>query len=129
MRCGSSGISAVSGSTPAALWAVRVGGPGSAPTGSAAPDSAGRRWSPNTPAPAICVVLVITDDAPLPPDDPEVQPVHAAAEIATAAAAANAGRIPLISTGPTLTSGQLKPPASRRRTWSAKCSPGYYDSL
>src|SRR5271156_4832370 len=97
MRCGSSGTSAVSGSTPAALWAVRVAGPGSAPAGSCAHDSSGRRWLPNTPAPAIWVVLVITDadGAPLPPDDPEVQPLHTAAEIA---AAAGAGRVPLSST-------------------------------
>jgi hypothetical protein len=55
---------------------------------------------PSTPAPAIWVVLVIidADDAPLPSDDPVVQPVHTAAEIAAAAAAANAGRIPLSST-------------------------------
>jgi hypothetical protein len=55
---------------------------------------------PNTPAPAIWVVLVITDadDAWLPPDDPEPQPPHTAAEIAVAAAAANAGRTPLSST-------------------------------
>src|ERR1700733_2606404 len=111
MPCGSSGTSAVSGSPPAALCAVRVAGPGSAPAGSAAHDSSGRRWFPNTPAPAICVVLVIidADGAPLPPDDPEVQPPHTAAEIAAAAAAASAGRTPLTSTGPTLTSGQLKP--------------------
>jgi hypothetical protein len=90
----------VSGSTPAALWAVRVGGPASAPAGSGAHDSSGRRWLPSTPAPAIWVVLVITDadDAPLLSDDPEVQPVPTAAEIAAAAAAANAGRIPLSST-------------------------------
>src|SRR6201996_1320516 len=96
MRCGSSGTSAVSGSTPAALWAVRGAGPASAAAGSGAHDSSGRRWLPNTPAPAICVVLVITDadDAPFPPDDPEVQPLHATA----IAAAANAGRIPLSST-------------------------------
>ena len=131
MRCGSSGTSAVSVSTPAALWAVRVAGPESAEAGSGAQDSSGRRWLPNTPAPAICVVLVITDadGAPLPPDDPEVQPVHTATEIAVAAAAANAGRIPLSSTGPTLTSGQLKPTPPARDGSRQKCSPSYYDSL
>src|ERR1700761_8306904 len=100
MRCGSSDTSAVSGSTPAALWALRVGGPASGPAGSGAHDSSGRRWLPSTPAPAIWVVLVITDadGAPLLPDDPEVQPLHTAAEIAVAAAAASAGRIPLSST-------------------------------
>jgi hypothetical protein len=43
-------------------------------------------------------VITDADDAPLLSDDPEVQPVHTAAEIAAAAAAANAGRIPLSST-------------------------------
>jgi len=82
------------------LWAVRIAGPESAPAGSGAQDSSGRRWLPNTPAPAICVVLVITDadDAALPSDDPEVQPLHTAAEIAAAATAAHACRIPLSST-------------------------------
>src|ERR1700730_13871728 len=102
IRCGSSGTSTVSGSTPAALWAVRVAGPGSAPAGSGAHDSSGRRWLPSTPAPAICVVLVITDadGARLPTDDPEVQPLHTAAEIAAAAVAAKAGSLPLSRTGP-----------------------------
>ena len=55
---------------------------------------------PKTPAPAIWVVLVITDadGDPLRPGDPDVQPLHRAAEIAAAAAAASAGRIPLSST-------------------------------
>jgi len=41
---------------------VRVGGPGSGSAGCGAHDSSGRRWLPKTPAPAIWVVLVITDD-------------------------------------------------------------------
>ena len=111
MRCGSSGTSAVSGSTPAALWALRVGGPASGPAGSGAHDSSGRRWLPSTPAPAIWVVLVMTeaDGALFSPEDPEVQLVHEETEITAAAAAASAGRVRLSSTGPTLTSGQLKP--------------------
>ena len=78
MRCGSSGTSAVSGCTPAALWAVRVDGPASAPAGCGAHDSSGRRWLPKTPAPAIWVVLVMTDaDAdPLRPAGVGVQPPH-----------------------------------------------------
>src|SRR5574337_1494025 len=63
MRCGSAGTSALSGVTPAALRADRIGGPGSTRAGSGAQDSSGRRWLPNTPASAILVVLVITDPA------------------------------------------------------------------
>jgi hypothetical protein len=58
------------------------------------------------------VVLVITDGALLLPGGPDVQPPHSVDEIAAAAAAAAmAGRKPLNSTGPTVTSGQLTPTA------------------
>jgi len=65
------------------------------------------------------VVLVITedcDDLP-PPGESEVQPLLPAAQITAVAAAARAGRTPLIGTAPTLTSGQVKPsPASPGRS-------------
>src|SRR5437588_8565794 len=80
MRCGSSGTAAVSGCTPAALCAGRGDGPGSGAAGSAAHDSSGRRVLPNTPAPTIWVVLVITDAAlatPL-PEEFELQPLQTA---------------------------------------------------
>jgi hypothetical protein len=100
---------------PAALWALRVAGPGSGSAGCGAHDSSGRRWLPKTPAPAIWVVLVITDVADEPPFDPVVQPGHGADEIAIAAAAV-AARIRLNSTGPTLTFGHLKPSTTVCRT-------------
>jgi hypothetical protein len=84
---------------------------------------------PNTPAPAIWVVLVITDADPLRPGEPDVQPLHQATEIAAAAATAIAGRIPLSSTGPTLTSGQLTPTPVSGRRGPQNCSPAHYDSL
>jgi hypothetical protein len=77
------------------------------------------------------VVLVITDveGAPPPSDEFELQALQTAAQTTAAAAAAKAGRTPLSGTGPTLTSGQVKPtPASTRRA-AQKCSPSYYDSL
>ena len=52
MRCASAGTCTTSGLRPAALWAWRVGGPGSAAAASRAHDSSGRRSLPNTPAPA-----------------------------------------------------------------------------
>ena len=59
-------------------------------------DSSGRRWLPSTPAPAIWVVLVITDvdGAPPPLGDPEVQPLHAALTITAVIALLSAGPIP-----------------------------------
>jgi len=54
-------------------------------------------------------VLVMTDADPLRPAGPDVQPPHTAAAVAAAAVAASARRAPLRSTGPTLTSGQVKP--------------------
>jgi hypothetical protein len=97
------------------LWAVR--GPGSAGAGCGAHDSSGRRWLPRTPAPAIWVVLVITDgEGAPPPGDPVVQAVHSRAESTVAAAAHTA----LNSTGPTVT------PSS---SGSAAASATQYDSL
>jgi hypothetical protein len=58
---------------------------------------------------------VITDADPLRPGGPDVQALQLAAEIAAAAAAASAGRKPLSSTRPTLTSGQLTPAAANGR--------------
>src|ERR1700712_4941802 len=54
MRCGSP-RSTVS---PAAWWTVRSSVSGSDAAGPGAHDSSGLRWLPNTPAPAILVVLV-----------------------------------------------------------------------
>jgi hypothetical protein len=71
---------------------------------------------PKTPAPAIWVVLVITDDADEPPPgDSVVHALHSAAEIAVAAAANMTGRTPLNSTGPTVTSDSLSSAACARR--------------
>ena len=61
MRCGSAGTWTTSGVTPAALWAGRVGGPGSAAAASCAHASSGLRSFPSTPAPAIWVVGVTSD--------------------------------------------------------------------
>ena len=60
MRCGSAGTSV----SPAAWRTGRTGGPGSGAAGCGAHDSSGLRWLPSTPASAIFVVLVITDDWP-----------------------------------------------------------------
>jgi len=87
---------------------------------------------PNTPALAIWVVLVITDadSGPLAPgDECELQPLQTAAQTTVARAAARAGRTPLSSTAPTLTSGQVKPTAASVRRGLLTRSAGYYDSL
>ena len=113
MRCGSAGTVTASGVTPAALRACRVGGPGSAAAASRPHDSSGRRSFPNTPAPAICVVGVISDrvDALLPePPDPH-PPQTTVLIMAAANAAASTGpgrRIPPNCTRPTLTSDDVE---------------------
>ncbi|AGL28493.1 hypothetical protein J113_21215 [Mycobacterium tuberculosis CAS/NITR204] len=61
MRCASAGTCTISGLTPAALCAGRVGGPGSAEAAARAHDSSGFLSFPSTPAPAIWVVGVIID--------------------------------------------------------------------
>src|SRR5215210_1239315 len=107
MRCGSARTVVV----PAAWRTSRSGGPGSSAAGSGAHDSSGLRWLPSTPAPAILVVLVITDGCPaveggLPPNEP--QPLMAVMKTAVRMAVAEAARPtrgPLISTPPTVTSG------------------------
>ena len=86
---------------PAALWAVRVDGPASGPAGSGAHDSSGRRWLPKTPAPAIWVVLVITDaeGAPLPVGcRGRATAAHGGGHRLPRSAAASAGRTPLSGT-------------------------------
>jgi hypothetical protein len=106
MRCASAGTPTTSGVTPAALWACRVGGPGSAAAASRAHDSSGRRSFPSTPAPAIWVVGVISDRVDAVGPDPDPQPLHVTATAAaTEAAAAVIDCLP--NTSPTLTSGQL----------------------
>src|SRR5271156_930000 len=114
MRCASAGTWTVSGLTPAALCAGRVGGPGSAAAGSRAHDSSGRRSFPSTPAPAIWVVGVITErvgDGALPPGGPDRHPLQVttvmAATEAVAVMSSRVGRLPPNSTRLTLTSGQL----------------------
>src|SRR5690242_13655776 len=110
MRCASAGTVATSGVTPAALWACRVGGPGSAAAMSRAHDSSGWRSFPSTPAPAIWVVGVTSDRADGLEPDPEPQPPHAttsAAAAVTAAAAPGIDRLPPICTRSTLTSGDF----------------------
>jgi hypothetical protein len=112
MRCGSAGTSAFSGVTPAAFGADRIGGPGSAGAGCGAHDSSGRRWLPRTPAPAMVVVLVVTElvgDGCWPPSDAGLQLEHSVTAIAVATAAAASrtpGRTRPNSTRSTVTSGR-----------------------
>src|SRR3954463_11887499 len=108
MRLGSVGTWTTSGTTPAALWAGRFGGPGSGAAASFAHDSSGRRSFPNTPAPAIWVVGVGTDREDLGClSDP--QALHVTTAAAASAAAATDSRIPPRSTRSTVTSAQLGP--------------------
>ena len=117
MRCGSSRTSV----SPAAWRTGRSGGPGSTGVGSGAQDSSGLRSLPSTPALAIFVVLVTTDCSPSaggssPPSDPQpLTTVMASAAVIAADDASMPARGPLISTSPTVTSGQLQAgqPASR----------------
>src|ERR1700742_1013177 len=110
MRCGSAETPTRSGLTPAALWACRVAGPGSAAAGSRAHDSSGRRSFPSTPAPAIWVVGVTSDrpDDPFGLGCPEPQPLHATATAAAATRPVKRGRLPPDRTPSTLTSGQFR---------------------
>src|ERR1700712_5576775 len=112
MRCGSAGIWATSGVTPAALCAGRVGGPGSGGEASRAHDSSGLRSLPSTPAPAIWVVGVTIDRGEAAGGLSEPQAVHVRTVAATDAAA-RLSKGPPERTRSTLTSGQLRPGYAR----------------
>src|SRR5690606_19587367 len=87
--------------------------------GSGAHDSSGRRWLPSTPAPAIWVVLVMTDcchgvSSVSPPGVPHPESAVTRAATPVSAAERTTARGRKIGTSPTVTSVQLDAGAAAR---------------